>query len=285
MVGTLHGTLRQERDGADAVSADDLSERMDRFSPLPLWAQLRDDLVRRIADGEFVDVFPGEHALSTTYGLSRHTVREALRQLRQDGVLVAGRGRATRLSLGPLITQPLGALYSLFAAVEATGVSQHSVVRALELRTDSTVAALLESPSDTPLVYLERLRLAGGLPLAIDRAWLPADTAEPLLSADFTHTSLYIELDARCGVRLTSGREDITAAIPEQADAALLDLDDDTAALSITRLSCARSRPLELRRTLIRGDRFALSARFSPSEGYTFLPDKAPATRRPRDAL
>ncbi|RDH80204.1 GntR family transcriptional regulator [Mycolicibacterium moriokaense] len=247
---------------------------MDRFSPLPLWAQLRDDLVRRISTGEFVDVFPGEHALSTSYGLSRHTVREALRQLRQDGVLVAGRGRATRLAHGPVITQPLGALYSLFAAVEATGVSQHSVVRALELRTDESVAVALDAAADTELVYLERLRLAGGLPLALDRAWLPASTARPLLSADFTHTGLYIELDARCGIQLTSGREDITAVIPAPEDSALLDLDEDTAALAITRVSCARSRPLELRRTLIRGDRFALSARFSPSEGYTFLTDK-----------
>ena len=95
--------------------------------------------------------------------------------------------------------------------------------------------------------------------------------APSLLSADFTHTALYIELDTRCGIRLTGGREDITAVVPDPADATLLELDKRSAALSITRLGCMHSRPIELRRTLIRGDRFTVSARFSPSEGYTFV--------------
>lgn len=250
---------------------NDLSARMDRSSALPLWAQLHADLVARIEAGEFTAAFPGEHALTASYGLSRHTVREALRRLRTDGVLVAERGRATRLAEVPVIEQPLGALYSLFAAVEATGLRQHSVVRALEIRTDPAVAATLDMGPDAPLVYLERLRMAGELPLALDYAWLPAEIAAPLLEASFTHTALYIELDTRCGIRLTGGREDLTAVMPDPAAAALLDLDDRTAALSIRRLSVMGTRPVELRHTVIRGDRFTVSARFSPSEGYTFL--------------
>ncbi|MDX1889693.1 GntR family transcriptional regulator [Mycolicibacterium sp. 050158] len=253
------------------MADDDLSGRMDRSSALPLWAQLRDDLVERIAAGEFTDGFPGEHALTAAYGVSRHTVREALRHLRSDGVLIAERGRATRLADVPVIEQPLGALYSLFAAVEATGLTQYSVVRALEIRTDAAVAATLEMGPEAPLVYLERLRMAGDLPLALDSAWLPAELAEPLLEASFTHTALYIELDTRCGIRLTGGREDVTAVVPEPADATLLDLDERSAALAIRRLSFMDERPVELRHTVIRGDRFTVSARFSPSEGYRFL--------------
>jgi GntR family transcriptional regulator len=262
---------QRQTDESDAMTADDdLSSRMDRSSALPLWAQLHADLVSRIAAGEFSEGFPGEHALTASYGLSRHTVREALRRLRQDGALVAERGRATRLADVPAIEQPLGALYSLFRAVEANGMTQDSIVRALELRNDSAVAATLGMTADEPLVYLERLRMAGDLPLALDCVWLPADVAEPLLSADFTHTALYIELDTRCGIRLTGGREDITAVVPDPAEANLLDLDERTAALSIRRLSHMHSRPMELRHTLIRGDRFTVSARFSASEGYTF---------------
>ncbi len=255
------------------MSVDDLSARMDRSSALPLWAQLRADLLKRISAGEFADGFPGEHALTSSYGLSRHTVREALRQLRHDGVLVAERGRATRLANVPVIKQPLGALYSLFAAVEAKGLNQHSIVRALEIRHDPDVAATLELDPDARLVYLERLRMAGDLPLALDYAWLPAEVAEPLLSADFTHTALYIELDVRCGIRLTGGREDITAVVPETADAAMLELPPRSAVLKIRRLGYMRSQPLEVRHTLIRGDRFSVSTRFSRSDGYTFLAD------------
>ena len=49
-----------------------------RAAGKPLWAQLRADLLRRLEEGEFRDVFPGEHDLVAEYQVSRHTVREAL---------------------------------------------------------------------------------------------------------------------------------------------------------------------------------------------------------------
>ncbi len=56
----------------------DRSAALDRSSAMPLWAQLHADLVRRIGDDEFAgSEFPGEHALTTSYGVSRHTTREA----------------------------------------------------------------------------------------------------------------------------------------------------------------------------------------------------------------
>ena len=47
-------------------------------------------------------------------------------------------------------------------------------------------ARRLQLPEDTELVYLERLRIAGGEPLALAHVWLPRDVAEALLDADFT---------------------------------------------------------------------------------------------------
>ncbi|TXH16323.1 MAG: GntR family transcriptional regulator [Mycobacterium sp.] len=251
---------------------DDRGQRLDRSSPMPLWAQLHADLVERLNTGEFVDEFPSEQTLTASYGVSRHTVREALRQLRADKILIAERGRPTRIAASSVIQQPLGALYSLFAAVEATGLSQHSIVQALEIRRDAAVSATLELPADAPLVYLERLRMAGDVPLAWDAAWLPATIAEPLLRTDFSHTALYIELDTQCGIRLTGGFEEITAVAPEPEQAALLGLDATAPALAIRRLGCLDNRPIELRNTVIRADRFTVNARFSPSEGYTFTP-------------
>ena len=155
--------------------------------------------------------FPGELDLVREYQVSRHTVRAALRQLRADGTIVAERGRRPRLAGQEPITQPLGALYSLFASVEAAGLRQASVVRARDLRADGVIADRLGLEASTPLFRLERLRLAGGEPLALDTVWLPADIAAPLLEADFTHTGLYDELAARAGVRLQGGREHIRA--------------------------------------------------------------------------
>jgi GntR family transcriptional regulator len=241
---------------------------LDRVGSDPLWRQLRDELLTRLNAGEFAEHFPGELALVEEYGVSRHTVRQALRQLRADGVVVAERGRQPRVATPPEIEQPMGALYSLFASVEAAGLTQHSVVRAFDTRADALVAERLDLESSTPLIYLERLRLAGDEPLAVDRVWLPASLAAPLLKADFAHTSLYAELTARTGVRLDHGREDVHAVIPTAAERTQLQCAHDVAAFSINRLSHAQGRPVEWRHTLVRGDRYALTAEFSAGAGY-----------------
>ncbi len=240
---------------------------LDRRSPLPLWAQLDADLRRRLDTGEFTGSFPAENALVVQYAVSRQTVREALRRLRSEGLVTAERGRAPRLVPQPQFAQPLGALYSLFSSVQARGTEQRSDVRRLELTQDGTVAARLGLEESTPLLFLERLRLAGGEPLALDRVWLPAEIARPLLEADFTHTSLYGELAIRCGIRLSGGHEQIRAVVGSTAERRSLQIVAGVALLAIDRTSCAGGVPVEWRQTLVRGDRFMLTASVSPSNG------------------
>ncbi|MHC1557763.1 GntR family transcriptional regulator [Actinomycetospora sp. C-140] len=239
---------------------------VDRQSPVPLWSQVRDDLRRRLAGGEFDAVFPGENALVADYDVSRNTVRQALQGLRAEGLVTAERGRAPRVRHAE-IEQPVGTLYSLFASVEAAGLTQRSEVRVLDTRADGVVAARLGLEESTPLVHLERLRRAGDAPLAVDRVWLPAAIAEPLLAADFTHTSLYAELARRTGTRLESGHERISAQLPTPGERTLLECARDVAVFVIERTGVAASRPVEWRQTVVRGDRFAFDARFS-AQGY-----------------
>lgn len=257
--------------GASTGSEAGEARPLDRKSPMPLWAQLHADIQRRMRAGAFDEAFPGELALVAEYGVSRQTVRTALRELRADGVVLAGRGKRPRLAGKPAITQPLGALYSLFASVEAAGLRQASVVRTCDLRADGVVADRLGLEGSTPLLYLSRIRLADGEPLALDSIWLPADVATPLLEADFTHTSLYDELAARTGVRLDAGHEHIRAVAPTNAEQRLLQLPPATVALEIRRLGYAEGRPLEWRRTVIRGDRFSLFTDFSHRTGYRLM--------------
>jgi GntR family transcriptional regulator len=249
-----------------AARATAAARPLDRDNPMPLWAQLQQELTRRLAAGAFPTSFPGELELVDTYGVSRHTVREALRRLRDTGVLESSRGRVTQVRRG--IEQPLGSLYSLFREVEASGMRQTSEVLALRRERDAAAAAALGLADDAELVHLERLRLADDEPLAHDRVWLPADVAGPLLRADFTHSALYDELAARCGVRLTGGRERITACRPAAAVQKLLRLPRGQACLQVERAGMVGDRTVEHRITLVRGDRYAVIANWS-ARGYS----------------
>ena len=243
------------------------SDRLDRRSPQPLWVQLVDDLDQRLHSGEFPDEFPGEHELCREYDVSRHTVREALRRLRERGLLDSGRGRPTRVRQH-LIEQPLGALYSLFREVESRGLVQRSHVLTLAEVADPAAAERLGVAETTPLLHLARLRLAGDEPLAVDRAWLPLSVAAPLLDVDFTRAGLYDQLELRCGVRPTGGRELLTAGVPDDADRALLQLPDDVGTLRIERTAEVDGQRMEWRVTWLRGDRFAVSADWSRYSEY-----------------
>lgn len=240
---------------------------LDRQSLSPLWAQLLDDLVRRLEANAFVEKFPSEHELVAEYEVSRHTVREALRRLRETGVIKSHRGRLTVRQAS--IEQPLGALYSLFREVEARGMEQRSVVLARDMRADVDAARVLQVPEDTSLVYVERLRYADDQPLAWDRTWLPLEVGERLFEADLTHSGLYDEL-RQAEIVLTGGREHIEGVVPTAAQRRLLGIPSGVAALAISRTGCMKGRPVEWRQTLVRADRFSLSAEWSATRSYRF---------------
>ncbi|HEX2052894.1 MAG TPA: GntR family transcriptional regulator [Actinomycetota bacterium] len=235
---------------------------LDRDSPMPLWAQLFDELTRRMAAGAFAQRLPTDQELMATYEVGRQTVREAVRRLGESFALDRRRGRGTFVR-DAQFRQPLGTAYSLFQAIESQGVEQVSVVRSRELRTDAVMAAELEVEPDEPLFYLERLRLAGGVPLAIDRLWIPAQIAAPVMDTDFSHTALYAELSEKAGIVATRGTEVIHPIVPIPSVAKLLQMPNGTAAFSIVRKTWLGERPLEHRDTIIRGDRHAFVSEWS----------------------
>jgi GntR family transcriptional regulator len=141
-------------------------------------------------------------------------------------------------------------------------------VLALRMERAPDAATGLGLAADVELLHLERLRMADDGPLAHDRVWLPADLGRPLLEADFTRSALYDELAAQAGVRLTGGRERITATLPDAATRAMLQLPDGEACLRVERTGLLGERTVEHRVTVVRGDRYAVLADWT-AKGYT----------------
>ena len=251
-----HARLTPRNDDKDLPVAD------------PKWRQVLEDLERRLATGEIADRFPTDRELVEHYQVSRHTVREAVRHLRARGVIDRARGRGSTVRVAEF-SPPSGALYSLFREVEAQGIEQTSTVLALDTRPDAQAAARFGLPVGTPLVHLERIRYAAGVPLAVDTVWLPPELGEPLLDVDFTRTSLYDQLEQRVGVKLTGGRETITALVPDDDLVDVLDLEPDEACLRIERVGELDGRVVECRVTVVRASRFALVSDWASTTAHT----------------
>ncbi len=225
---------------------------------LPRWRRISDDLLRRVQDGEFTDWFPGELALAEEYEVSRGTIRQALSPLREQGIVGSGRGRQSYV-INTSRASGLGPMYSLRDAITAHGSQESSKVLAQHLVTSPEVSRALDLPAETPFVQVTRVRYADGTPFAVDRLWILASVAGPLLEADLTHTSVYEVLRSRCGVEFDAGVEH-TRSVPASPEIAeRLAVPEGSPLLTIRRKSCLAGRPTELRDTCAVGERVTLT--------------------------
>ncbi|MEJ7722318.1 MAG: GntR family transcriptional regulator [Ilumatobacteraceae bacterium] len=254
------------------------STDIDRADPLPLWAQLLAILRRRIARGEYGASFPTDAQLADEFDLSRHTVREAVRRLQDEGVVNRRRGVGSVVAT-PVFEQSTGAMYSLFRSIESQGREQRSDLIDLSTTTDAGIATRLDLPDAAPLVRAERLRRVDGEPLAHDTSWLPLHLAQPLLDVDFGRTGLYDELARTCGIEVDAGTEWIHPMFPSPAERARLELGRREAAFLIERLVRAGGRAVEWRESVVRGDRYTFVANWSPTARYRSV--LAPAESAP----
>ena len=227
----------------------------------PLWESIGADLADRVASGEFTDGFPGELDLAEAYGVSRGTIRNALRPLRETGFISAQRGRKPRAIVGGR-GSTFGPVYSLFASVQESGMTQRSVVLDRRLVTDPVIAARLALPPTEELLKLSRLRLADEEPFAVDHVWLPADRVRPLLGVDFAETALYKELRDRCGITVDGGLEELRADVASAVDVERLGCALGAPMFRIQRIGYHRGTAVELRCSHILGERYSVNATF-----------------------
>lgn len=220
------------------------------------WQAVLADLEARLADGEITDRFPTDRELVEHYGVSRQTVREAVRRLRARGIVERHRGRGSFVRPGQL-QQPVGTLYSLFREVERRGHEQRSETLELRTCTHADTATRLGLPRDADLVVLARLRLVDDVPLAMDTVWLPGDVGQHVLGADMSRTALYDELERRAGLVIDATEEVIVPITADPDTTELLELDEDEAVFRVERRGFVAGRAVEWRITLVRGTRFA----------------------------
>jgi GntR family transcriptional regulator len=210
---------------------------------------------------------PPERTLAVDFGTSRTTVRQALQQLVAEGRLERFQGRGTFVAR-PKLAQSLQ-LTSYTQDVRAHGLEPTSRTVVLEqIRADEELAARLAVRPGERVIHLERVRLADGEPLAIERTYLSA-ARFPGLRRHLTRLgSLYAALGQEYGVHPAEAEETIETALATPDEGALLGVDTGLPLLVLWRHSRdAEGTPVEWVRSAYRGDRVRFVATLRRPDG------------------
>lgn len=200
---------------------------INRQSKTPLYHQIVENIRSLIQSGQLEagEMIPSEWDLSEIYGVSRLTVRRAIDDLVRDGLLIRKHGVGTFVA-HTSVAQIYPSELSFTRNMEQIGRTPGSRVVSLE-----TVPAALEIAqrlgveAGDPVFELVRLRLADGLPLILETAYLSAVRFPNLAEADLTDASLYNFLSTNHQVDITALDHVMDPTILTDREAALLEVE------------------------------------------------------------
>lgn len=251
--GGMRYTLRMAID----AFVDHLAATLDPASRTPLYEQLSRAIAEAIYAGRLPPgaMLPAEPTLAARLGVSRQTVNQALTALARRGLVIRRRGVGT-VVVGPQVEQPLGALYSFLRTLLAQGRVPATRVLACRATVDVESSPLLTGRPDGEVFEITRLRLVDGEPFAVETIHLPLACGERLPLDRIAQEALYDVLQDVCGLVVTQADETLRPVTLEPLDADLLSLPVGDPAFLVERVGYAGQRPVEVRRSLIRGDRY-----------------------------
>lgn len=223
----------------------------------PLYLKLRRSIEDAVNSGLINpgDALPSERDIAATADVSRVTVRKAVQHLVADGILIQRHGSGTFVAARiERVEQPLSTLTSFTEDMARRGRTMSNLWLDRGLYDPSPQeAVVLGLGAGEKVARVNRLRIADGNPLAIERASLAASI---LPDPDAIDASLYAHLE-RDGNRPVRAIQRLAAVNLGRQDADLLDVPVGAASLKIERTSyLASGRIIEFTRSIYRGDAY-----------------------------
>lgn len=230
---------------------------VDRASPVPLYFQMAEQIEHAIRSGQLApgDRLDTEQSLADRYALSRPTVRQAMQELVNKGLLVRRRGIGTQVVQTQL--RRTVELTSLYDDLSAANHEPSTTVLSLKtVPATGPVAEGLRLRDGDDVLEVRRLRFDGGAPLALMTNWLPKDllttTREELES-----TGLY-DIMRQSGVQPRVANQSIGARAATAAEAKHLGVKTGAPLVTMERTAFDSSgRAVEYARHGYRGDSYS----------------------------
>lgn len=243
---------------------DDLVGQLDASSRTPLYEQIAQQMLGAIQNGELEPgtVLPPEPEFAEQLRVSRQTVNQALTTLARRGLLTRRRGVGTFIA-EPYVEQPLDGLYSFIRTLTAQGRMPATRILGYRVTIDDQASTLLTGSHSGLVFEIGRLRLVDDEPFVVETIYLPVDCGEKLPLERLRHEALHDLMAEICGIEVSHADETLHPVKLEPVDAALLGLTSGDPAFLVERIGYSDDRPVEVRRSLIRGDRYRFRVRLT----------------------
>ena len=237
-----------------------------RDAPLPLYYQIELRLREAIEAGQYVpgQRLPTEKVLQQAYGVSRVTIRTALRRLEEDGLISTQRGRGTFVTQqageGHRIERNPARLHSFEEEiVRQAGHPRIEVLAVEPCVAPPRISALLGIAEDTEVTRVRRVGWVGDAPLWIEARYIPPSVQDAFQRFDLQSASFTRLIEAGSGMRTDQSRLRITAAAATADQAKSLHIQPGDPVLINEFVVLAGGRPFEAARAVFRADRYAFT--------------------------
>jgi GntR family transcriptional regulator len=228
--------------------------------------QVADVLRHQIHDGVYDDGLPAEQALAAEFFVSRNAIREALAVLKTEGLIDRGRKVGTHVAVRKY-DHGLDALVGLKETFKEYGEVRNEVRAIQHLAAPPAVARRLHLNPGEQVVFVERLRYLGELPLSLDLTYLAPDIGAEVLRHPLETNDVFALIEHVTGQRLGSATLALEAVSADAHSAATLQVPDGAPLLMLERLtSLDDGRPVDLEYIRMRGDRITMRGSLIRSE-------------------
>ncbi len=179
-------------------------------------------------DYEYLAFLPSEHELCELYDCSRMTIRRALGALAQEGYVQPQKGKGVRVIMDRNGQPPRGmdGLETFKEIAARRKFELVTKVTVFELITaDAELAAITGFPEGSELTRIKRVRYADGKGVGIDDSYYLSSQV-PGITPEIASDSIYRYLEQDLGMKIATGKRDITIEHPTRDDELYLDLGD-----------------------------------------------------------
>ncbi len=217
------------------VYGEGASYAVDRNSPIPAYQQIASSVTHRICDGEWLigEKMPSEFELATMYGVSRVTLRQAMAQLEQEGIIEKYQGKGIFVRSNPRhFVQNLE-----FPTVDFQNhrpTLDFRILGVVSCKAPSrNVARFLSVEENAELTYLQRVFLHENKPIGLNNVWFRAEDVPGIGSEPFVDGSLSKTMLYRYHKNIVTIENDIECVRLDAHSAELLETAYDSLALKI----------------------------------------------------